>query len=93
MVSILSITGVSLYITYNKTISSSKTTLKDFVEQQKSMILVFHEQGKSESEILKFINAMDDKYYIVGQTGEIAIANKQGDSAAFVFTHSNFPAK
>lgn len=85
IVSNLIITGVSLYVSYAKSVATLKATLIDIVERQKSMVTVLHEHGKTEVEIIKLISAMRDKHYVIGTSGEFAIAENCGDSIHFLF--------
>lgn len=88
IVSNIVITGVSLIIIYNKSISALETTLIDIVERQKALVTTLHEQGKSESEIIQLIKAMREKHYNIGQTGEFAIGKKTGDSIKYLLARN-----
>jgi PAS domain S-box-containing protein len=82
------ITGISMFIIYNKSISTLEISLMDIVERQKSLVTTLQEQGKSEKEIIEFIKSMRQKYYGIGQKGEFAIAQRKGDSANFLLSVS-----
>ncbi len=88
IISNIIITGISLFVSYNKSVSTFKSTLVDIVERQKSLVTVLHEQGKSAPEIIQLLKKMREKFYDIGQTGEFVIACQSGDSADFLLTES-----
>lgn len=88
VVSNIVITGISLIIIYNKSISALETTLIDIVERQKALVTTLHEQGKSDSEIIQLIKIMREKHYGIGKTGEFAIGCKTGDSVKYLLAAS-----
>jgi PAS domain S-box-containing protein len=88
IVSNLIITGITLLIIYNKSISSLESSLTDMVERQKSLVTVLHEQGKTKKEIINLIKAMREKHYGLGKNGEFAIAQQKNDSVIYLLSQS-----
>lgn len=82
----LIITGISLIIIYNKSISTLESSLIGIVERQKSLVTTLNEQGKSGLEIIQLIKTMRNKNYGIGQGGEFVIATKAGNSINFLLT-------
>ncbi len=85
IVSNLIITGVTILVIYNKSITLIKTSMVDLVERQKALVTVMHEEGKSDAEIIRMIKILRDKHYGIGKTGEFVIAYQKGDSVIFLF--------
>jgi signal transduction histidine kinase/ActR/RegA family two-component response regulator len=75
-------------VLYNRSISEKEIALIEVVERQKSMINTLFNEGRSESEILQFLNNTREKYYGIGQKGEFVISHQIGDSVIFVFATS-----
>lgn len=87
IVSNLVITGITLSVIYNKSISSSKKTLIETVERQKSLINTLHREGKGDTEILAFLKRVhEEEYYAVGSGGQFVISQLIGDSVIFLFS-------
>jgi PAS domain S-box-containing protein len=86
IVSNLIVTGISLVVIYNKSISTLETTLVGIVERQKSLVTSLREQGKTETEIISFIRGMREKYYGIGKAGEFAIGHRVGDSVSLLLS-------
>jgi len=84
IISNLLITGVTIFVLYNKSKPVLEANLIDIVERQKSLITTLQEQGKTELEIIGFLKAMQEKHANIGQLGEYAIGKPRGDSAIFL---------
>jgi PAS domain S-box-containing protein len=82
----LIITGISLIIIYNKSISTLESSLIDMVERQKSLVTSLNEQGKSSNEIIQFIKVMRNKHYGIGKSGEFVIAQQTDKNINYLLT-------
>jgi PAS domain S-box-containing protein len=69
---------------YRQGVKSAKDALIDKVEIQKKMIEALLTEGKTEDEILTFINQSSIRHLSIGKTGEFVIAKKQNDSIRFL---------
>jgi PAS domain S-box-containing protein len=87
------ITGVTLFVVYNKDVTNLKNNFTGIVERQKSLVSELKAQGKTDIEIVDFLKNTKNRYYKIGQGGEIVIAKKNSDSVVYLFAngvHFNF---
>jgi PAS domain S-box-containing protein len=86
IVSNIIITGISISILYQKSVSIIGFSLEDIVIRQKSLVTTLNEEGHTDEEIIDFIKHLRAKHYSIGDMGEFVIATQKSDSALFLLS-------